>query len=573
MINPAVAGRQASRTAKVATTEACWPLAIIIRLPRIRSWAPDDILARTLWRGTVITMGPAVLRLFLSHTSELGDLPKDGSFVLGAEHAINRAGDMIVDMKYFTAQEEAPAAYCRKKMENVDVYVGIIGFRYGSQVRGDPGRSYVELEFDTATELGLPRLIFMLNKKANLALPQEYLADPDIECERRQRAFRERLQNAAGTVAMVDKPEQLETRLLQALTKDRASLLAEPSIEQPPDAGTEDFVALAIGAQQKWHDARAVLQATAHTMDRLERRSTAPAGIGEWDYVDQRAVHKRLAASIDEPAAELESQAERAAQAVKAADDYVDHLRSTGSIQFPDRLAPMIKSVSDLERAANRLLDRMTRSLNELENRGCADYDGPSETVLRAHQRIQNASSGAATVREWLQHMQAGSSPRTASVAQAEAQRSSQGPARSNLIWSTRKVAQDITLRGKAAAGPGTLAEGVERRSMWVPPHAGGGEALTVEVQGDSMIEAGLRDGDYVIVDPREEEEDGDILVVLVGNQDDAEAMVKRVWYEGTHIRLESANPDYPAIILGPNDNPQIVGKVTGIFRPVEKMP
>jgi repressor LexA len=78
-----------------------------------------------------------------------------------------------------------------------------------------------------------------------------------------------------------------------------------------------------------------------------------------------------------------------------------------------------------------------------------------------------------------------------------------------------------------------------------------------------------LRDGDYVIVDPTEEEEDGDIVVVLKGNQDDIEALVKRVWYEGKTIRLESSNPNYPPVILGPEDNPQIAGKVTGIFRPI----
>ena len=87
------------------------------------------------------------------------------------------------------------------------------------------------------------------------------------------------------------------------------------------------------------------------------------------------------------------------------------------------------------------------------------------------------------------------------------------------------------------------------------------------------MMGDGLRDGDYVIVDPTEEEEDGDIVVVLRGNQDDVEALVKRVWYEGRTVRLESSNPQYPAITLGPEDNPQIAGKVTGIFRPIHRMP
>jgi hypothetical protein len=81
----------------------------------------------------------------------------------------------------------------------------------------------------------------------------------------------------------------------------------------------------------------------------------------------------------------------------------------------------------------------------------------------------------------------------------------------------------------------------------------------------------GLRDGDFVVVDPSQEERAGDIVVVLVGNQDDVKSLVKRLWYEGTTIRLESSNPDYPPVTLGPDDHPQIASKVTGIFRPVER--
>ena len=169
-------------------------------------------------------MDPAALRVFLSHTSELRDLPEDGSFVAAAERAVIRAGATVMNMEYFTAREEKPAAYCRQQIQLANVYVGIIGFRYGSRVRDEPECSYVELEFNTATERGLPRLLFLLDKKAKLALPVEYLSDPDLEYEGRQRAFRERLQDAAGTVSMIDKPERLETILYQAL-KERPGTL------------------------------------------------------------------------------------------------------------------------------------------------------------------------------------------------------------------------------------------------------------------------------------------------------------------------------------------------------------
>ena len=83
-----------------------------------------------------------IRRVFISHTSEFTKYPEKRSFVDAAVAAVIRAGCVPSDMEYFTARDEKPAQYCIERVRECELYVGVIGLRYGSPVRDRPEVSY-----------------------------------------------------------------------------------------------------------------------------------------------------------------------------------------------------------------------------------------------------------------------------------------------------------------------------------------------------------------------------------------------------------------------------------------------
>ena len=117
------------------------------------------------------------------------------SYVAAAERAISAAGHVIVDMADFPAADMPAAQLCADRVRGCDVYVGVLGTRYGSPVRDRPEVSYTELEFDAATEAGLPRLVFLLDTDADdIGIPAAMLIDREFGA--RQDAFRRRVRDS-----------------------------------------------------------------------------------------------------------------------------------------------------------------------------------------------------------------------------------------------------------------------------------------------------------------------------------------------------------------------------------------
>ena len=121
-----------------------------------------------------------------------------------------------------------------------------------------------------------------------------------------------------------------------------------------------------------------------------------------------------------------------------------------------------------------------------------------------------------------------------------------------------------VPVMGRIAAGVPIEAIQTQSHTVSVPPELlKKGDHYALEVRGDSMIEAGILDGDTVIIRKTDTADSGDIVVALV---DDEEATLKRLRKKGGSIALEAANPAFETRIFGP-DRVSIQGQLVGLIR------
>ncbi len=121
-----------------------------------------------------------------------------------------------------------------------------------------------------------------------------------------------------------------------------------------------------------------------------------------------------------------------------------------------------------------------------------------------------------------------------------------------------------VPVMGRIAAGVPIEAIQTRMSTIEVPPELlTKGEHYALEVKGDSMIEAGILDGDTIILRKCADANNGDIVVALV---DEEEATLKRLRRRGDSIALEAANPAYETRIFGP-DRVRVQGRLVGLLR------
>jgi tetratricopeptide (TPR) repeat protein len=138
-------------------------------------------------------------------------------------------------MDGFPAADQPPAQLCADLVQGCDVYLAVLGTRYGSPVRDRLEVSYTELEFNVATEVGLDRLVFLLDTDADVGIPPSALIDREFGD--RQDAFRNRVQASELTTQSFSNPDMLALlveRSLRELADTRARIGSGIAREQAP---------------------------------------------------------------------------------------------------------------------------------------------------------------------------------------------------------------------------------------------------------------------------------------------------------------------------------------------------
>lgn len=154
----------------------------------------------------------------------------------------------------------------------------------------------------------------------------------------------------------------------------------------------------------------------------------------------------------------------------------------------------------------------------------------------------------------------------TPSVVEGGKGKAASQPGRMPVTQATDEHGRAVTIPVMGRIAAGTPISAIQEQSHSVvmsPDFLAGGEHYALEVRGDSMVDAGILDGDLVVIRKQDTANTGDIIVALI---DDEEATLKRLRRRGSSIALEAANPAYETRVLGP-DRVQIQGRLVSLVR------
>lgn len=140
-----------------------------------------------------------------------------------------------------------------------------------------------------------------------------------------------------------------------------------------------------------------------------------------------------------------------------------------------------------------------------------------------------------------------------------------QAPGRAaNSGEGTGSASVEVPVMGRIAAGvPVSAIQNLSHNINVAPEMLAAGNHFALEVRGDSMIDAGILDGDIVLIQQTQSAENGDIVVALIDRE---EATLKRLRKKGNSVALEAANPSYETRIFGP-DRVEIQGRLVALIR------
>lgn len=188
------------------------------------------------------------------------------------------------------------------------------------------------------------------------------------------------------------------------------------------------------------------------------------------------------------------------------------------------------------------------------------------QEVLAALKELTTDRGYPPTVRELAQYLEIG--PRAAFdhlVALIRKGYVEKGDGRPRaLVTTDYDPAIELPIVGRVAAGPPILAIEEVEGTVQVDRSMGGAEGdFLLRVKGDSMEGDHIVEGDLVMVRPRPVAENGALVVALVNG----EATVKRMYLRGDKMILRASNPAYADIVIGPEENVAVIGRVVGVLR------